>query len=51
MADINFLYISYMIIWSGIFLYIAYLHLEQRKLARDVEMLKEVLDERRDRSG
>lgn len=47
MAEIVFLYISYMIMWSGIFLYLAHLHLEQRRLNRDLEMLKEVVDERR----
>jgi len=47
MAEIVSLYISYMIMWSGIFLYLAHLHLEQRKLNRDLEMLREVVDERR----
>ena len=47
MAEIVFLYISYMILGSGIVLYLAHLHLEQRRLNRDLEMLKEVVDERR----
>ena len=43
-----YLYAAYTIIWAGIFVYILKLHMAQKKLKRDMRMLKEVLDGRRD---
>jgi CcmD family protein len=45
MSDMIYLYAAYTIIWIGIFLYIFKLHLSQRKLKKDIEILKEVLNE------
>lgn len=44
MSDLIYLYAAYTIIWIGIFLYILKLHLSQRKIKRDIETLREVLN-------
>jgi CcmD family protein len=43
MDDLIALYIAYTIIWAGLFGYIAYLHLKQTKLAKDVELLEDLV--------
>ena len=44
MADMIYLYAAYTVVWIGIFLYVLKLHLSQRKLKKDIEILKEMLD-------
>ena len=44
MADLIYLYAAYTIIWTGLFLYILKIHLAQRKLKKEVKMLKEIAD-------
>lgn len=44
MTDLVYLYAAYTIIWAGIFFYILKMHLEQRKLKKEVKMLKEIAD-------
>ncbi len=46
MSDLLYLYISYTIIWAGIFLYVIRLHLIQRKLKKEIKMLKETLNDK-----
>lgn len=46
--DITYFYIAYTIIWFGIFLYMVKMHNDQRRLAREIEVLEEVLDARGD---
>ena len=45
MSDMIYLYAAYTIVWIGILLYVLKLHLSQRKLKKDIEILKEVLNE------
>lgn len=35
------LYLAYSIVWVGVFLYLAYMHLRQRRIERDVMTLRE----------
>jgi CcmD family protein len=47
MDDIVYFYIAYTIIWFGIFVYMVKMHADQRRLAREIEVLEEVLDVKR----
>jgi CcmD family protein len=47
MDDITYFYIAYTIIWFGIFVYMVKMHNDQQRLAREIEVLEEVLDARR----
>lgn len=44
MSDLIYLYGAYTIIWAGVFFYIIKLHIAQRKLKKEIEMLKGILD-------
>lgn len=44
MSDLIYLYGAYTIIWAGLFLYIIKLHLDQKKLKRELKLLKEIVD-------
>jgi len=44
MSDLIYLYGAYTIIWAGVFLYIIKLHIAQRKLKKEIEMLREILN-------
>ena len=44
MDDIGFFYIAYTIIWVGIFAYVLRIFLDQQRLTREVEVLKEVVE-------
>ena len=44
MDDIHYFYIAYTIIWGGIFVYLLKLHYDQRRLARELEVLTEVVE-------
>ena len=44
---IVYFYIAYTIIWFGIFVYLVKMHNDQRRLAREIEVLEEVLDAQR----
>ena len=48
MSDMIYLYIAYTIIWAGVFLYILRLNIGQRKLKKELEILMEVTDARRE---
>jgi CcmD family protein len=45
MSDLIYLYSAYTIIWLGLFFYILRLHLTQRRLDKELKMLKEIFDE------
>ena len=47
MDDIAYFYIAYTIIWFGIFVNMVKMHNDQRRLAREIEVLEEVLDAKR----
>ena len=47
MDDIVYFYIAYTIIWFGIFLFMVKMHNDQLRLAREIEVLEEVLDAQR----
>ena len=47
MDDIAYFYIAYTIIWFGIFVYMVKMHNDQVRLAREIEVLEEVLDAQR----
>lgn len=49
MSDLIFLYVGYTVIWAGVFFYVLKLHQSQKKLKRELKMLKEVIDGRRER--
>ena len=51
MSDMIYFYAAYSIIWIGIFLYIFKLHLSPRKLKKDIEILKEVMNERENKKN
>jgi CcmD family protein len=40
----GYLFAAYSIIWAVVFGYVLYLYLRQRKLLREIELLKESLD-------
>ncbi len=44
---IVYFYVAYTIIWFGIFVYMVKMHTDQRRLAREIEVLEEVLDAQR----
>jgi CcmD family protein len=44
MDDITALYIAYTIIWAGLLGYVAYLHMKQTKLAKDLELLEDLVN-------
>ena len=48
MDEIGFFYIAYTIIWAGVFAYVLRILFDQQRLAREVEVLKEVVDGGRD---
>lgn len=48
MDDIAYFYVAYTIIWFGIFVYMVKMHNDQRRLAREIEVLEEVLDAKRE---
>ena len=51
MDDITYMYIGYSIIWGLTFAYLVKIFLDQRKLSREMKMLKEVMDGRTGDSG
>jgi CcmD family protein len=51
MSDLVYLYAAYTVVWVGIFGYLLWLHMEQRRLARDLNILKEVSDGQRTDRG
>jgi CcmD family protein len=51
MSDLIYLYAAYTVIWAGVFLYVLKLHLAQRKLKQETEMLKEIIDEKRNKKN
>ena len=46
MSDLEYLYLAYTIIWAGTFLYLVNLYLSQKKMKKELDVLKEVLDGR-----
>ncbi len=51
MDDITYMYIGYSIIWGLTFAYLVKLMFDQKKLGREMKMLKEVMDGRNRDSG
>ena len=47
MDDITYMYIGYSIIWGLTFVYLVKIMLDQKKLGREMKMLKEVMDGRK----
>jgi len=45
MSNLIYLYSAYTIVWLGLFFYIVRLHLTQRKLDKEIKMLKEIFNE------
>jgi CcmD family protein len=43
MTDLESLYIAYTIIWAGLFGYMAYIHIKQTRLAKDLNLLEEMV--------
>lgn len=43
MGDIEALYIAYTIIWLGLFGYIVYLNIKQKKLSDELNLLEEMV--------
>lgn len=35
------LYVAYSIVWLGVFAYVAYLHLRQHRVEREIKLLRE----------
>ncbi len=44
MDNLMYLYIAYTIIWAALFIYILKLHVDQKNLKKDLELLVEVVD-------
>lgn len=47
MDDIVYFYLAYAIIWGGIFTYMLKVHFDQQRLAREIDVLQEVVDGQR----
>jgi CcmD family protein len=45
MSDLTYLYGAYTVIWLGLFFYIIKLHITQKKLDKEIKMLKEIFNE------
>ncbi|UCE73753.1 MAG: CcmD family protein [Methanomassiliicoccales archaeon] len=43
MGELEALYLAYTIIWAGLFGYLAYLHMKQMKLSKDLKLLEEMV--------
>ncbi|MDP6156941.1 MAG: CcmD family protein [Candidatus Thermoplasmatota archaeon] len=44
MDNLVYLYIAYTIIWAALFIYILKLHVDQKNLKKDLELLMEVMN-------
>ena len=44
MSDLIYLYSAYTIIWVGLFVYLIKLHVTQRKLKKEIDMLREIVN-------
>lgn len=44
MSDLYFLYGAYTIVWVGLFIYMIKLNFDQRKLKREIKLLKEIVN-------
>jgi CcmD family protein len=44
MSEMIYLYVAYTVIWAGTFLYVLRLYNNQKKLRRELKMLKGALD-------
>jgi CcmD family protein len=47
MADLTYLYAAYTFIWLGIFAFMLKLYMDTRRLGREIAVLEEVLDGKR----
>jgi len=47
MDNLSFLFAAYTIIWAVIFGYVFYLYRKQRKLQREIDLLKETIDKQK----
>ena len=47
MDNLSFLFAAYTIIWAVIFGYVFYLYRKQRKLQREIDLLKETMDKQK----
>lgn len=47
MSELTYLYVGYSVIWGLTFVYLLKIFMDQKKLAREMKMLKEVADGRR----
>ena len=47
MDELVALYIAYTVIWAGLFGYMAYMHMVQAKLARELKLLKELVKKKK----
>ena len=50
MDDIVYFYLAYAIIWGGIFIYMLKVHFDQQRLAREIDVLQEIVDGHQDES-
>ena len=44
MDNLIYLYIAYTIIWAALFIYILKIHIDQKNLKKDLELLMEVMN-------
>jgi len=47
MGNMSFLFAAYTIIWAVVFGYVFYLYRKQRKLQREINLLKEIMDKQK----
>ena len=47
MGNMSFLFAAYTIIWAAVFGYVFHLYRKQRKLQREINLLKETIDKRK----
>ena len=47
MSDLIYLYGAYTIVWAGMFLYIIKLHIAQRKIKKELETMKAIVNEKK----
>lgn len=51
MSDLIYFYGAYTIIWAGVFFYIIKLHLAQKKIKKEIELLRKILNEKKSKKN
>jgi CcmD family protein len=44
MSDLIYLYSAYTIVWAGLLIYLIKLHITQRRLKKEIDLLREIIN-------